>query len=759
MGCKTVFEILNDHNLSDYYNIQERPGTKVNEDKDYHFLENEDIIQRFTKFSNGEISKVDFSIPQIHCSSCIWLLENLGRLNDDIQHSIVNFNKRIVSITFRSTLSLRELVELLNSIGYAPDLNAIIDGKPKKADKTIFYKLGIAGFCFGNIMLLSFPEYLGIDSSFNTFRHFFGYISILLSIPLVFYAGVDYLKNALNGIQQRFMNMDIPIALGIITLFFRSIYEIVTITGSGYLDSLAGLIFFLLLGKWFQQKTYTALSFDRNYKSYFPIAVNKIEGEQTVPTQIEDLKKGDIVEFRNNELIPADGILLSNKTSIDYSFVTGESAHVQRMVGDPIYAGGKIIGSKVRMTLSKSVNNSYLIQLWNQDAFEDKEELSAISSSISKYFTIVILFITAITAVYWCFVSPSLLWNSISSILIVACPCALALSVPFTFGSTIRIMGNRGLYLKNTNVIERLAKITTVILDKTGTITEKGSNIITYKGIALSENEQNMIWVLVSNSLHPYSIAIRDHLQLTNTETIVHFDEVSGKGIQGIVNNVPIKMGSASFLNHPITSFSKSSSEVHVSINDIYKGVYHISQKYRPGLTHFIQSLKQYFNLQLLTGDNNNQEEYLRRHFRIKEMHFSQQPIDKLQHIKKLQKNNHQVLMLGDGLNDAGALKQSEVGIAISDDLHQFSPACDAILEAANYSQLPQFIKFSKSALTIVWISFGLSFLYNIVGLSFAVTGNLSPIVAAILMPLSSITIALFTTFASRISAKRIFKT
>jgi P-type Cu+ transporter len=759
IGCKTVFELLNSHNLDQYYELERRPGSTIKQIEDYVFLDNEEIIEKFTSFKNEEMSKVSFSIPQIHCSSCIWLLENLGRFDDEIFYSIVNFNKRTVTISYGSNLSLRELVEILSSIGYAPDLNTSLDKDVKKTNKSLFFKIGVAGFCFGNIMLLSFPEYLGLDFSFKEFQLFFGVLAVLLSIPAVFYSGSEYIKNAYRGIRQRFVNMDIPIALGIVTLFVRSVYEILTATGAGYLDSLTGLIFFLLLGKWFQKKTYSTLSFDRNYKSYFPIAVNKIEDNSSLPTQIENLEPDDIIEFRNNELVPADGVLTSESTKIDYSFVTGESELVSKNKNDTIYAGGRIVGGKVRMKLSKSVDNSYLTQLWNQDAFNDKEELSAISNSVSKYFTMVVLLITLITAVYWMLTDSSMIWNSVSSVLIVACPCALALSVPFTFGSVIRIMGKKGFYLKNVNVIERLSKIGTVVFDKTGTITEKGNNKVQYIGEDLTKTERRAIFSLVSNSLHPQSVAIRNYFNELSADSVLNFQEISGNGIIGKVNDSLVKIGSSLFLGIIPISKEEFSSEVHVMIDGEYKGYYQIDQKYRGGLVELIDSLKSNFDIHLLTGDNDGQKRRLEEQFGLKKMRFNQQPINKLEYIKGLQEKKSHVLMIGDGLNDAGALKQSDVGIAISDDIHQFSPACDAILEANRLKDLDKYITYSKKATSIVWMSFGLSFLYNIVGISFAVTGQLTPIVAAILMPLSSITAAVFTVFTSQVIAKRIFKT
>ena len=232
-------------------------------------------------FTDGRQSRVHFHLPQIHCSSCLWLLENLNQIDEGIVQSRVNFLRKEVSMIYEeSDTTLRKIVELLATLGYAPVLNMdrLEQSQVSAVEKTLYYKIGLAGFAFGNIMLLSFPEYFGMDSSTEaTFARFFGYLNIMLTVPVVFYSGFDYLRSAWQGLRRGHLNIDVPVSLGILALFGRSIFEILTHTGAGYLDSLAGLIFFLLIGKWFQQKAYYTISFDRDYKSYFPVAVTRIK--------------------------------------------------------------------------------------------------------------------------------------------------------------------------------------------------------------------------------------------------------------------------------------------------------------------------------------------------------------------------------------------------------------------------------------------------------------------------------------------------
>ncbi len=519
LGCKTVFEILNENNLCAYYEIDKSPGIsqkKLDSEKlesavksRCSYLDDNQIINSLVSFSDGNISVVNFNIPQIHCSSCIWLLENLHKLNCGIIHSEVNFLQKSLTVKFNhNEISLRRLVELLVSVGYEPQISlSDIENKIKyRSNRNLYYKIGIAGFCFGNVMLLSFPEYLSLETHLESlYKQFFGLLNIVLGIPVLFYSASDYFKSAYNGVKQKTINIDFPISLGLAVLFVRSVFEILTGTGAGFIDSMTGLIFFLLLGKLFQSKTYDALNFERNYKSYFPISVTIVNKgiESSIP--VSKLKQGDRVIIRNNELVPADAILFSSSANIDYSFVTGESIPVQKVAGEIIYAGGKQIGGAVEMEVIRTVSQSYLTQLWNKDTFIKKDEnrFNSLVNVVGKYFTVIILLIAASAFVYWYPVSLRTAINAFTAVLIIACPCGIALTNPFALGNAIRILGKNKLYLKNASVVERMSKIDTIVFDKTGTITQTGDANITFNGSVLNSYEQKLVKSLVRNSTHP----------------------------------------------------------------------------------------------------------------------------------------------------------------------------------------------------------------------------------------------------------------
>jgi len=754
-GCKTVYEILSESDLTCYYDMQSSPGAIPKEiEGKYDFLSQDKIIEKLVTFDDGKTQIVTLYIPHIHCSSCIWILENLNKLNPAVTLSQVNFGKKTVRVSYNTaSFSLKELVLLLSSVGYEPYIS-LEDYKTgqENVNRSLIYKLGIAGFAFGNVMFLSFPEYFEVNEFWlEQYKHVFRWIMFAFSLPVVFYAAQDYFVSAYKAIRTRILNIDIPIALGIIVLFVRSTAEIAFDLGSGFFDSLTGLVFFLLLGKFFQQKTYSFLSFERDYKSYFPIAVTKISNGVEVPVQVYDIEKGDRLLIRNQELIPVDGIFINGNAKIDYSFVTGESETVTKQSGDKLFAGGKQTSGVIEMEAIKSVEQSYLTQLWSNDVFSKNKDdgFTTLTNAISKRFTVAVLSIAFIATTFWLFKDSSKALNVFTAVLIIACPCAIALSAPFTFGNLLRILGKKKFYIKNASVLEQLAHIDTIIFDKTGTITSNKKSDAKYEGLPLSTAEGILLKNTLRGSNHPLSRSLYDILDNNNIVTLDTFEEHLGQGIEASHASGNIKIGSAKFVGYQNEN-AVLNTAVHISANNSYKGKYTFYNSYRKGLSKLFNTLKKKFDLVILSGDNEGELENLKKLLPSKtKMLFNQKPDDKLEYIKYHQSEGAKVLMVGDGLNDAGALAQSNVGIAISENVNVFSPACDAILDATKFNQLYQYIKASKSAIKIIKWSFVLSFFYNVIGLYFAVTGQLAPVIAAILMPLSSISIVVFTTVAT----------
>ena len=763
-GCKTVYELLTENGLEQFYQLDRAgsgPALGITAPDKYVFLDDPSVRERFVDFSDGRTTRVTFRLPAIHCIACVWLLENLFRLEPGIGQTTVHFDRQEAVVVFDSTkVTLSRVASLLESIGYEPDLKlADLDRRARTVPRRLWLQLGVAGFAFGNTMLFSLPAYFGLDSAAGaSFQHLVGWLSLGLSLPVVVFSASDYWRASWVSFQQRRMTLDVPIALGIAALFLQSCIEVVTGRGEGYFDSLAGLLFYLLCGKVFQHKTFERLSFDRDYRSFFPLSVCRraagTGAEQRV--SLAQIDVGDRLIIRHGELIPADARLVGGTAEIDYSFVTGESEPVTKSMGEHLYAGGRQVGGQIEVATVKPVSQSHLTSLWNQSAFRKSKDdtFNTITNRYSRRFTWIILGIALVSALYWAGQDRVRAIKAFSGVLIVACPCALALAAPFTLGAAVRALGRRGVFLRNAEVVETLARVDAVVFDKTGTLTAAQRSEVNFVGETLSGEEVRWIRAVAGQSTHPLSKSVTawlGTLEGDRKETgvgIEDYREIPGNGVEGVCEGRRIRLGSIRCVEGaaPAGAVEELGSVVAVSVDGELRGRFVISSTLRPEVGRLIETLSARHDLALLSGDNERDRTLFQTLFGAKaRLHFNQSPLNKLGFVRGLQEQGRVVMMVGDGLNDAGALQQGDVGVAVVESVGNFSPASDVILDAAIVPRLALILDYARRSVRVVRAGFLISTLYNVIGIAIAASGQLSPVVCAILMPLSSITVIAFS--------------
>lgn len=765
-GCKTVYDILSKNELCTYYDLNANPAAAAiqafSTDR-FAYLDDPDVVAKLISFSDGKQTNVTFYLPQIHCSSCLWLLEHVSQLNEHIVSVRVNFTKKEAFVVFdNGGTSLRKVVETLSGIGYEPHFS-LQDMNPAKGKvkKNALIKIAIAGFCFANIMMMSLPEYFSVSSYLERgIGRSFQYLIVGLSLPVLFYCASEFFVSAWKGLQHRFLNIDLPIAAAVAITFLRSLYEIFWLHGSGYLDSMSGIVFFMLIGRYFQDQTYQFLSFDRDFKSFFPISVNVLQNGVYKPRQIEHLRVEDQIQVKNGELVPVDSLLSKGAALIDYSFVSGESLPVKVEKGSWVYAGGRQCGEAIELVVMKEVAQGYLTNLWNNSVFKKPKEHYSFIHLLSKHFTIIVMLLGVAASVYWATQGTvATAWNALTTILIVACPCALLLSSTFTNGNVIRGLSGHGLYLRHPDVIEDLGDIRHIVFDKTGTITGKNRMHVQYVGLEIDEHTLHCVNALLHQSNHPLSQAIFRHLAIPDTAIpIAAYKEIPGAGIEAWMEDAHYKIGSASFVDAP--DFSSDQTRVYIRKEQELYGYFSIKASYRKGFLDMVPELSKRYRITILSGDTDAESGYLRELLGPgHQLLFHQSPEQKLQYIQRLQEQYPgKVLMIGDGLNDAGALQKSDVGIAITEDVNNFTPASDGIMNASSLGLLLGFLSYAKMGRRIIYLSFAVSILYNIIGLYFALQGDLSPLIAALLMPASSLSIILLTYGLSNVFANKLFR-
>ncbi len=759
-GCRAVYDLLQSvEGECPILDVEAIRGIKTKRfTANYLWLDEPTLASDFVRFSSNTENIVRFSLPTIHCSACIMLLEAMPKLVKGVVNSRVNFLDKYIVIHYNpQELKLSELAGWLNSVGYPPSLTLATE-KESTSPRGTVARIAVAGFIFGNSMLFSLAEYFGIQAIESSLRDFFIVLNVLFALPMVGYCASPYFKSAWASIKTKQASLDLPIALGISALFIRSMIDVVWLSGSGYFDSLSGLVFFLLIGRYIQQRSYQHLQFDRSVRSYLPIAVavTDKQGNHLNFKKAKDLSKGEIINLANGQVIPADAVLISSQVHIDYSFVTGESEAQLFIVGSTLFAGGRVVQGSALMQVAKPMDQSYFLELWSKANTRIQKEfaLTRLNGLFAKYFTAFMLSIAALTTIYWAVVNPALIWNATTAVLIVACPCALTLSLPFALGNAMAILGRKGIYLRNQGVLHQLAEIKAIVFDKTGTLVQMNNKGISYSGKSLSAEQKLALYNVCKESVHPVSTAISEWVGHTSKHKVFDFQEVTSQGIAGEVNGIIIKLGKAAWVDDRNNGANQTATTLMIDC-EVY-GTFEFQSRLSNGVQAMVQKLSTLFPLYLLTGDKQDGlADIAEITSSFKEVKAGLLPNDKKLFVAQLEQQNLPTMMVGDGINDAAAMQAATVGVAITSEKNSFTPASNVIMNSAELALLPQLHSFSLACRKNIINSFWLSVVYNIIGLSVAISGTLSPVFAAIFMPVSSMSVVAFSTWATSLSAKK----
>lgn len=790
-GCRSVYEILRDHELCDYYTIRAASdaaddrssvaaGDRFASHRDYAALDEPAIVRSLVSYLSETRQRIVWNVPSLHCASCVWLLEQLDRFDAGVLMSEVDILRKTVTVDLDPRVtSARRVAEGMAGIGYAPviQLENPDSNAPKKARSTtraLYSRIGIAGFAAGNTMMIYVARYFaqseraasGMGSLLGSrLEWVFGWMSVALSIPVLLYSASPWFTAAWAALRGRRITLDVPVALGILVLFIRSVTDLAMGTGEGYLDSFNGLVFFLLIGRLFQQKAFDALSFDRTYRSFFPLSVRveRSSGEQQI-IPIEQIAIGEKLSVRNAEVVPCEAVLQSEAAYVDYSFVTGEAMPVECTAGAIIHAGGRIIGRSANLVAMKPVSHSELGAMWGRSTASAKRRprLLDLSDLFGKWFTALALIIAVVGAAFWL---PDLraAFDVFTAVLIIACPCALTLATPITLGTAMGVLGRFGIYLKNVSVLLELPRITAVFFDKTGTLTFSNPDI-TFRGRDLTDDEWRMIRSVAAQSVHPLSRAIAAELQ-EPVSPVSYVHEEVGRGLEARVEDREVRIGALDFVARPprasfaelpwLAADDDTAGSVYISIDDELVGGLHITSRVRPRTALMLRDLRESVALRLISGDTDREVPMLEPFFEREEMQFSCTPDKKNAEIAAARAKGQHVLMVGDGLNDAGAMETADVAVAVSEDTATLVPACDAIMFADSLIKLPLLLRYARQLKRVILASFVFSIVYNLIGLWLAVAGLLTPLAAAILMPVSSITVIGVSVAGARFFGRR----
>lgn len=767
-GCKSVCQVIFDSGMEGFYDRTPEgtllaPPPELSEDAALFDLE--EIQQEYVS-SDDNISEINLLVEGIHCAACVWLIERTLTPISGVVSAQVNLSGKRLHLRWDKTqIKLSELIKRLSHIGYAavPFDPETAEGRLRKRDRSLLYRLVFAGFAMMNLLWISIALYSGADQ--GEFRTWFHWLGFALATPTLLYSGYPFLRGAWTGMVARHLTMDLPIAIGATTTYLYSTY--ITINGSQigdvYFDTVVNFIFVILIGRYLESAAKRkAVSSTQRLMDLQPRVATIIRdgSEEVVP--VRSLVVGDMVMVKPGQRIPVDGELIDGVSEVDEAMLSGESLPVSKKPGDLLYAGTVNGHGVMRLRVDAVLKNSALGKIIDmvEDAQASKAPIQCTADRIVPWFVSLTLFLGAVTFLFWVGSDFEVALMAATSVLIITCPCAFGLATPMAIAVASGVGARHGVLIKNGGVLEMLSSIRHIVFDKTGTLTEGKLGV---RDIYLEEGWDNREFYRIAYALERYSehsvakvIVRKAEEQLGNVarESVAeNFTYSPGAGISGIVDGRECLLGTAAWMeqhdvsitagvmNFAVESEAKAESVVFLSVNGLCVGGLSLADKLRSGTALLLSRLRQQgMRFSLLTGDRQKVAEAV-----VNELGEDMSviaevlPDEKAAVIRDLQKSGEQIAMVGDGINDAPALTMADVGIAMGSGTDVSVESADIVLLSSEIEQVELANRLSQRTLRTIRQNIGISILYNVIMVPLAMMALITPLVAAISMPVSSL--------------------
>jgi Cu2+-exporting ATPase len=770
-GCRTVYAVLHDVGLDAYYDLREsagEPGQRARTtDRSYAEFDDPAFSELYCRPVGDGLMSVELSLEGVHCSACVWLVERVSLIIDGAVETVLDVGRSVVRVVWDpEATTLSSIARTLDSFGYPshPRPGAGSAELGRRADRALLGRMAVAGAVAANVMLMAAALYSGMFHGIEPqYVRLFAWGSFIVTLPAVFWSATVFYKGAWGAIRTRTPHMDLPISLGIIAGFLWGAYATFSSSGEIYFDSVTALIFLLLVGRWVQRRQqHAARDAAELLYSLAPSSARVVEGEQVREVPIQAVPLAAIVEVRAGEHFPVDGIVTSGDSTLDASLLTGESRPERITRGSAVHAGCVNLGSQVRIRVEQTGESTRVGRLMKrvEEAARRRAPVVLLADRISGYFVGVVLVLALVTLGMWWFLDPAHAVEHVVALLVVTCPCALGLATPLAVSWALGRAARAGILIKGGDVLERLAEPGLVVFDKTGTLTEGRLAMQAWEG---DESLKPLVRAAEAHSAHPVAAAFLRALGDEPEAEVSALSQTLGGGLSAQVSGRSLLIGSQAFIaSHGLDvpawmaeSLARHTeaarSPVLIASDGQVAALAAFGDPLRPDAVSSLRALRKLgYRVAVLSGDHPDVVRAVVRELGepLVEAHGGVSPEAKLAWIERAQQHGP-VIMVGDGVNDAAALSAAGVGIAVHGGAEASLAAADVFTTRAGVAPGGDLVLGAHRTLRVIHRNLIFSFLYNLVGVALAMAGLIGPLLAAVLMPLSSITVVT-SSFRSR---------
>ena len=756
-GCQGVYHLLNSEGLGNFYDklgdTTLQPASQIDEDLEKFDLEG--FKNKYIKTNEDGLSEIHLIIEGIHCSACVWLNEKvLHKTNGVIEASINYTNNKAKVVWDPEEVKLSKIIETIRSIGYNayPYDPSLQEERATKTRKDYYSRILVAVFGTMNIMWIAIAHYAGYFTGMQqSFKDILNVAEFILATPVLFYSGWIFFRGAYYGFKNRIVNMDTLVASGALSAYIYSIYAMTTQRGEVYFDSVVMIITFVLVGKYLEvlSKKHAVDTLDGLMGST-PTEVSTLKDGIKSLVSIENVQIGDIIELKPGEKVVIDGTLTSGQGSFDESSLTGENEPLYKQNSDAILSGSICLDSVIYYEASKDVSSSLLTSIVSllEESITKKPHIEQLANTVSGYFSNIILLIALLTLAGWYYWNGSFETALIVgiSVIVIACPCALGLATPMATLVGISIAAKRGILFKEATFLETMAKSNLLALDKTGTITEGKPSVV--KAELFEGFDPALLLALVETSNHPISKGIVSYLKEENNTlkhiTLENIKSIEAKGIKATYEGKSLLGGNVDLLKNEGIEIDGNSenSLFFFAVDNKLMARFELTDTIREGTKEAIDQIqKMGIKVVMLTGDHAQSANKVANEVGIKKVYAKLLPQEKSALIERFQKEGEVVVMVGDGINDAIALAQSNIAIAMGQGADIAINVSDVVLLDEKPQSILEAYKISRRTFSAVKENLGFSLLYNVIAVPLAVAGFVNPLIAALSMSLSSLVV------------------
>ncbi|WP_456380697.1 heavy metal translocating P-type ATPase [Hydrogenimonas sp.] len=754
-GCQGIYHLLRSEGLDTFYDKLGKnrlePPKELSDD--LHKFDLEGFKKKYIVERSDGLYEIFLIIEGIHCAACVWLNEKVLHQTPGVVEATINYTTNKAHVVWDpEEIKLSQIIEKIRAIGYNayPYDPKMQEERANKARRDYYARLLVAIFATMNIMWIAIAQYTGMFTGMrNDVKQVLNIAEWVLATPTLFYSGWVFFRGAWYGLKNRFINMDVLVATGATLAYLYSLWAMVTGKGEVYFDSVTMIITFVLSGKYLEvlSKKRAADTMDA-LSNALPTEVTVVENDEKAMIPVEEVKPGDIIEIRPGEKVAIDGVVVAGEGSFDESSLTGESEPIYKRPGDEIVSGSVALDGVVRYEATKDYSSSMLTTLVGllEESLTKKPRIEQLANEVSGYFSVTILSIAALTFIGWFWMTGEFeraLVVSIS-VIVIACPCALGLATPVATLIGINLAARRGVLFKEAAFIETMAKADTLVLDKTGTITEGKPHVVSYE--AYADYDPNWLYALVKSSIHPVSHGIerylKEHHENLREVPLEEVRQIQARGIRALCEGHELLGGNGKLMEEFGIEVDGESEYTlfFFAVDGRVVAKFELRDLPKPGAKEAIEEIRKLgINVVMLTGDNEKAAARVAEEVGVPHYRAGLFPEEKAEEIDRLHAEGRVVVMAGDGINDALALSKSDIAIAMGSGSDVALEVSDVVLLDDRITSLRDAFLISRRTFKFVKQNLALSVIYNSITIPLAVAGYVIPLVAALSMSLSSL--------------------